>query len=252
MAKIPYLIRRKNVFYFRLGVPAELRGIIQSREIIQSLRTQNSDEAQRKSLILAAHFKTLLHELKTGRADTFSRVDLLNPHIKTTEQDKGIQQQAVAMPSPFNQTVFSTVGQIPLLSVVVEDFLNRYDRNNKATYTKLIATLPLLVELVGDKPVNQILQLDLNEYFDDVQKLPVKRTQKIFQGMTIREIIAANNGRCIAEGTFESTYKACVSIFLSWAMVNYKDQGFPSLSLLQNYLSTAENDLTVSHNRLIF
>jgi hypothetical protein len=65
--KIPYPIRRKNVFYFRLGVPAELREVIQSREIIQSLRTQNSDEAQRKALALAAYFKTLLHDLKTGK-----------------------------------------------------------------------------------------------------------------------------------------------------------------------------------------
>ncbi len=53
MAKIPYLIRRKNVCYFRLGVPADLREIVKSREIIQSLRTQNSDEATRRALKLA-------------------------------------------------------------------------------------------------------------------------------------------------------------------------------------------------------
>ncbi|WP_366043578.1 DUF6538 domain-containing protein [Methylomonas sp.] len=52
-AKIPYLTSRKNVFYFRLGVPAELREIFKSREITQSLRTQNSDEAERKELKLA-------------------------------------------------------------------------------------------------------------------------------------------------------------------------------------------------------
>ena len=67
MQKIPYLVRRKNVFYFRLGVPADLRGIIKSREIFQSLRTQNNDEATRRALKLAAHFKTLLHEIKTGK-----------------------------------------------------------------------------------------------------------------------------------------------------------------------------------------
>lgn len=61
MAKIPYLIRRNNVFYFRLGVPVELREVVKSREIIQSLRTQNSKAAARKALTLAAHFKALLH-----------------------------------------------------------------------------------------------------------------------------------------------------------------------------------------------
>jgi hypothetical protein len=77
MAKIPYLIRRKNIFYFRLGVPADLREIVKSREIIQSLRTQNSDEAERKALKLAAHFKALLHELKTGKRIELNRVESL-------------------------------------------------------------------------------------------------------------------------------------------------------------------------------
>lgn len=66
MAKISYLVRRKNVFYFRLSVPAELREIVKTREIVLSLKTQNSDEATRKALKLAAHFKTLLHDFKTN------------------------------------------------------------------------------------------------------------------------------------------------------------------------------------------
>jgi hypothetical protein len=65
MAKIPYLIRRKNVFYFRLGIPAAFREIVKSREIIKSLKTEDSEEATRRALKLAAHFKALLHDLKT-------------------------------------------------------------------------------------------------------------------------------------------------------------------------------------------
>ncbi|MGR8931807.1 MAG: DUF6538 domain-containing protein [Gammaproteobacteria bacterium] len=233
MAKIPYLIRRKNIFYFRLGIPAELREIVKSREIVQSLRTQNNDEAERKALKLAAHFKALLHDLKTGNRTQINRVEALallaeneNSNVEPTHATP------ISTPSPICPTPLQTTHQSPLLSVVIDDFLNRYDQNNKATYTKLVATLPLLVELIGDKPVNQILQTELNGFFDDVQKLPVKRKQKAYSGMTIREIIEANKGgRCIAKGTFESTYKACVSIFLSWATTNYRDQGFPSLSV---------------------
>jgi hypothetical protein len=46
---------------------------------------------------------------------------------------------------------------VPLLSVVVVvvvDFLKRYDPSNKATLTKLNATLPLFVELIGNKAIN--------------------------------------------------------------------------------------------------
>ncbi|WP_132325404.1 MULTISPECIES: hypothetical protein [Methylomonas] len=51
--------------------------------------------------------------------------------------------------------------QTPLLSSAVDDVLNRYDQTNKTTITKLSATLPLLI---GDKPINQILQAGLNGF----------------------------------------------------------------------------------------
>jgi hypothetical protein len=79
MAKIPYLIRRKIVFYFRIGVPVELREVINSREMIQSLRIQNSEEPARKALKLAAYFKALLHDLKTGKNSEVSRIQAFEP-----------------------------------------------------------------------------------------------------------------------------------------------------------------------------
>ncbi len=229
MGKTPYLFRRKNVYYFRIRIPLEHQEASKSREIVHSLKTENRAEAIPQALKLGANFKALIQDLKAGKRETISRSELIasvsNPG---TPQNNQIEANP-PLPSTLKQIAFCSRAEItntPLLSVVVDDFLKRYDQNNKATYTKLLATLPLLVELVGDKSINQILQTDLNGFFDDVQKLPVKRKQKAFEGMTIREIIAANNGRCIAAGTFESTYKACVSIFLSWATTNYRDQGF--------------------------
>ncbi len=116
----------------------------------------------------------------------------------------------------------------PLLSVVVADFLDHYSPDNKATLTKLKSTLPVFVELIGDKPVNKILQTDVNKYFDLVQKLPVRRDAKIFANIPIKKIIATHRGRCISAGTFDSTYRACVSMFINWAIVHYRDQGFPN------------------------
>lgn len=213
MAKIPYLVRRNNVFYFRLVVPAEFRDSVKSREIIQTLRTESREEATYKALKLAAHFKAALHDLKCGKTEQLNHLAISEPE-KTTYL-------------PTAQTRSSA----PLLSIVIDDFLKRYDKTNKATLTKLNATLPLFLELVTNKPVNQLLQADINGYFDDVQKLPVRRDAKIFNGMSLREIIAAHSGKCISKGTFESTYRACVSIFLNWALINYKDQGFPHLSV---------------------
>jgi hypothetical protein len=52
MGKIPYLFRRKNVFYFRLIVPKELRTILNFPQITISLKTQHSDVAIPTALML--------------------------------------------------------------------------------------------------------------------------------------------------------------------------------------------------------
>ncbi|MCQ8119948.1 hypothetical protein NP589_21230 [Methylomonas sp. WSC-7] len=160
----------------------------------------------------------MLHELKTGKTSSVVRLNSWETKQDEASLDNSAQEPQANYQLKSSQPAIET-RQAPLLSIVVDDFLSRYDQTNKATFTKLSATLPLLIELVGDKPVNQILQTDLNGFFDDVQRLPIKRAKKIYNGMTIREIIATNDGRSIAEGTFESTYKACVSIFLTWAQL---------------------------------
>ena len=213
MSKIRYLFRRKNIYYFRFSVPREHRDALQVREIVQSLKTECRVEATPLALKLACEVTDILRELKTGTVNLEGR-----ELFKIPKQTKKAHQ--IIFPS-----------SSPKLSIVVDDFLKRYDPATKTMLTKLNATLPILIELVNDKPVNQLLQADINSFFDDVQKLPVRRDAKEFKGMSFREIIAANNGRCIAEGTFNSTYKACVSIFISWAVVNYADQGFPALSV---------------------
>jgi integrase len=235
MAKIPYLIRRKNVFYFRLVVPAELRESVNAREIIKSLKTENRFEATHQALKLAAHYKAVLHDLKAGKIQQVS-------HLTLSES------QYAPPATPPTAPPAQVTPSAPLLSTVVADFLQRYDQSNKATFTKLTATLPVFLELIGDKPVNQILQADINAYFDDVQKLPVRRDAKIFEGLTIREIINANTGKCISAGTFSSAYRACVSLFINWAAIHYRDQGFPSLSV-QGALYRGERADSVNKQR---
>lgn len=235
MGKTPYLFRRKNVYYFRIRIPLKHQELLKNCEIVHSLKTESRAEAIPQALKLAANFKLLLQELRTGKRQTISRSDLVavttNP--KTTQED----QTASKPPSPagFKQIAFSATpiakSNAPLLLVVVDDFLKRYDPSAKAMFGKLNATLPIFVELIGNKSVDEILQADINRFFDDAQLLPVKRDAKEFSGLPIRKIIETNTGPTISEKTFKSTYRACVSVFLNWAAVHYKDQGFPALSV---------------------
>lgn len=236
MAKTPYLYRRNNIYYFRFVVPIELRETLKVREIIKSLKTQNREVAVPLALQLAANVTTAFYNLKSGNISALSVSEL------TTQEP---QKQAVTVPLP--RAVYP---QAPLLSAVVDDFLQRYDQKNKATLTKLKSTLPIFVELVGDKPVNQIFQADINRYFDQVQKLPVRRDAKIFQNMSIQKVIATHDDRCIAEGTFESTYRATVSLLINWASVHYKDQGFPDLSV-QGAVYRGQRNLGINKQRAL-
>lgn len=219
MAKIPYLVRRKNTFYFRLVVPAELRKSINAREIIKSLKTENRFEATYQALKLAAHYKAVLHDLKTGKVHAVNHLTLPEP-------------QSAAPVAPTIASPVQVKSSAPLLSTVIADFLKSYDQNNKVTLAKLNTTLPIFLELVGDRPADGILQAHIKTFFDEVQRLPPRAgNSKKYEGMSLREIIATNTGECISAGTFKSTYRALVSIFLNWGAIHYRDQGFPSLSV---------------------
>jgi|GEM_PF-2736481 len=47
MARIPYLFRHKNIYYFRPVIPVELKASFKVREIIQSLKIESRAEAYR-------------------------------------------------------------------------------------------------------------------------------------------------------------------------------------------------------------
>jgi hypothetical protein len=178
-----YLFRRGNIIISASSSPVELRSSFKVREITLSLKTEVQSEAIPQALKLAAGVIQSLQDLKTGRIKEINRSYLLSSSLgePATDTPKIYPVSALHTTTPHNQHFLPSV--LPL-SFVVDDFLKRYDQNNKATLAKLKATLPILLELVCDKPINQIFQADINSYFDEVQKLPVRRDAGIFTGMS--------------------------------------------------------------------
>jgi len=233
MAKVPYLFRRNNIFYFRARIPFEYQNSFKAKEVVRSLKTENQAEAIPIALKLASNFKASFQDIQAGKRYILSYsqlIALLDDSVvgNSSQNNAATPSCAVIVSEPV--TTYATPPTPPLLSVVIDDFLGRYDQNKKATLTKLKSTLPIFLELVGEKPINQILQADINSYFDDIQKLPVRRDTKVFRGLSLREVMQANTSKCISQATFKNNYRACVSIFINWAVINYKDQGFPTLS----------------------
>lgn len=65
------------------------------------------------------------------------------------------------------------VKAVPTLGMVVDAFLAQYEKRGKPQMLKKHRpTLNMLVEVVGDKPVNELRQAHLNEFFDVLTILP--------------------------------------------------------------------------------
>lgn len=260
--RIPYLARRGDQYAFRLSVPIDLRAIIGKRELTKSLGTTDKHVAIPRALRLAAEAKRLFFEIrhmasgrevvpKRGKVDSF-RVDFgfeldLGELGKITltdlkPEDKGAVNEIVAntidgltklqQASPVRTSAHQheTAPNSPLLSTLIDRFLeDQAGRNIAAMMKKHRAVLPIFIEIVGDKPVSQLRQTDIVDYFTLVQKLPPRwKDIRDKQKLSIRQIAGQNHAELMAEGTFSGTYRASVSIFIDWAVTNHQDAGFPT------------------------
>lgn len=116
----------------------------------------------------------------------------------------------------------------PLLSEVVQAYTVYYEKLNKPEMLKKVrAVLPLLLQLVGNKPIGSLSQTDFTTFFDDVQTLPPRwkdycRVHKV----TPKEASARRVGE-ISKGTFDGTYVAAIGPFLDYCRSRWQDQGWP-------------------------
>jgi hypothetical protein len=77
MARIRYLFRRKDIYYFRFVVPPELRETLKVREIIKSLKTPDKQVALPLALKMASDVISTLQDLKTGKICQFNSSELI-------------------------------------------------------------------------------------------------------------------------------------------------------------------------------
>ncbi len=126
------------------------------------------------------------------------------------------------------------IKQSPRLGAVVDAFLTQYEKHadvtkdGRAMLIKHQKALPLLVELIGDKPVSELQQADINGFFAIVNALPPYWSDKCERrNLSVRELAAQEHDETIAPKTFRESYVGCVRPFLEAAQRDYGDQGFP-------------------------
>ena len=117
----------------------------------------------------------------------------------------------------------------PMLGKVVDVFLERYAKTTGfAMLKKHRLVLPMFVGVIGNRPINQLRQAHINEFFDLVCNLPPRWKDKCRQQkLTVRQVAELKHDETLAPKSFEDTYIASVRPFLKAAKKDWQDQGFP-------------------------
>ncbi len=132
---------------------------------------------------------------------------------------------------------------VPRLSTVVNYFLENYDAT-KPMYKKHQSFLPAFLSYVGDRPVDEIRQIDLNEFARVLCKLPPRWAEIIKKtGQSLVAIAAQEHSETISPKTFEYSYLACLRPFLKAAKRIYGDSGFRTLTGSPNSIHDAASNL---------
>jgi len=114
-----------------------------------------------------------------------------------------------------------------MLSQVVQHFLDNYDKT-AAMYRKHQVALGLLLESVGDVPVSEIRQIDIDTYFDMLSRLPPRWPDEVRRkGISAKDLAKLNHPVTLSPKTFEYSYMASIRPFLAEAKRLFGDNGFP-------------------------
>lgn len=117
---------------------------------------------------------------------------------------------------------------VPMLSVVVNYFLDNYADKQRPMYRKYAAVLPVFLQSAGDKPVDQLKQMDIEDFCKMICRLPTRwRDDVRRRKISVMELAKLDHPKTIAPKTFEDTYVASLRPFLSSSRRIFGDAGFP-------------------------
>lgn len=258
----PYLQRRGETYSFRIAVPTVLRPLLGVRELTRTLQTSDQRIAVPRAFYLASKALQVFAKLLSMsdkqrdelRIDFGLEIDLdelgfpkritvqgelheqeaINSALKTALETAPKRSQSIENQTPHGTPIQrSYASQLsvpaPTLKMVVDGFLAAYNRNKKpAMFKKHRPVLMMLLDVVGDKPVSEIKQADINAFFVLLEKLPPRWNDECRKrNLTLRQLAELNHPITLGPKSFDDTYKASVRAFLKGAKKDWKDQGFP-------------------------
>ena len=138
---------------------------------------------------------------------------------------------------------------VPKLSAVIEYFIGKQNPD-EPMFKKYRPALGLFVEFVGDKPVDQLKQKEIDDYFAFLCKLPPRWSdEKRKRGVSVRELAEMKWPKCISKKTFDDGYMAAFRPFLVDTVRVFQDQGFPGHLTTQRIKYSGEREETENEQR---
>lgn len=264
--KIPYLQRRNHALEFRIAIPSALRSIAGRREIVKTLKTQDSRKAAPIALLFASRAKQLfakLHDMTKHTTEESTRIDYLfevsfnesgevsgmkidaepneqeavNSAIETTlASNAAARQKYHVAPTPVAicTNAFSTpqITSNLTLGAAINEFLDYYAKFNKATMLGVHRkTLGMFLAVVGDKPIAKLGQDDIDDFFQLIARLPTdyKQQCKVLK-VSLVELSEMEHEKTLQFETFKSGYLQTINQFLEWGEDKKKAADFPPLT----------------------
>jgi len=256
MSKIPYVVRRGDTLYFRIRVPVSLQDVVQRREIVQTLSTQNRQQAIPIALELASEAKVIFNKLsrdmtdikdkrhleairqKLKAKDIIHQEEMEQKDLEKLREARSVKRETIskAENNVLKQMLLSGGRSVTPKKDIVKDKLetpkltfviDRYKKEcglGAPTLTKYDASYSVMVELMGDISVGKIDNFDILQLFVEICDLPnsmPNKKQRKKRGLKLRSLIDDNDGDCIHIKTFNS-YKSNIKLLVEWAKKRYR------------------------------
>ena len=155
-------------------------------------------------------------------------VTLLKASVKANEMLKARHAgDVVETPKAVPFASSGVSGETPFLSHLIKRFLDRADQS-KPMFKKYNAVLPLFLGVVGDRPIDQLKQIDIENFCQFICRLPPRWADQVRkQKISVLQLSSQEHEKTISPKTYEDTYIAALRPFLNEAIRVFGDQGFP-------------------------
>lgn len=115
------------------------------------------------------------------------------------------------------------------LGVVIDDYLVKQDKTPTEFTRKVRRCLQLFGEMVGrNTPVRDLKQKAVTDFLYNICELPNQWARRYDKGETIASMLAEDADKVMSPTTYEGNYRLPLGAFLTAALRDFGDDGFPA------------------------